>query len=59
MSLLRVGLRSGPGWFQAMDRNGDGEVSERESLLPGDVLKRLDADRDGVLSAAEAAKKAK
>ena len=55
-SLLRVGLRSGPGWFQAMDRNGDGEVSERESLLPGETFQKLDADRNGTPSAAEAAK---
>lgn len=55
-SLLRIGARTGPSWFQAMDRNGDGEVSERESLLPGEAFKKLDADRDGMISAQEAAK---
>lgn len=55
-SLLRIGARTGPSWFQAMDRNGDGEVSERESLLPGETFQKLDADRDGVLSADEAVK---
>jgi len=55
-SLLRIGARTGPSWFQAMDRNGDGEVSERESLLPGETFQKFDADRDGVLSDAEAAR---
>jgi hypothetical protein len=39
-----------------MDRNGDGEVSERESLLPSETFKKLDADGYGMLSAGEAGK---
>ena len=45
---------SGPAWFSALDRNGDGDVSRRE--FPGtDAQFRLyDADRDGLISADEA-----
>jgi Ca2+-binding EF-hand superfamily protein len=44
----------GPVWFLKMDRNGDGDVSPREFLGSPDEFKRLDADRDGLIDAAEA-----
>jgi Ca2+-binding EF-hand superfamily protein len=45
---------SEPAWFWGMDRNQDGDVSRDEFLgLPGE-FQRLDADRDGLLSLAEA-----
>ncbi len=45
---------SGPEWFLAMDRNRDGDVSNREFLGPADDFRRLDEDGDGLLSASEA-----
>lgn len=47
-------VRSGPAWFTAMDRNGDGDVSKREFTGPADVFAKLDTDGDGLLSAKEA-----
>jgi Ca2+-binding EF-hand superfamily protein len=47
--------RTGPAWFVAMDRNGDGDVSRREFTGPAAVFERLDADRDGLLDPREAA----
>jgi Ca2+-binding EF-hand superfamily protein len=44
----------GPGWFRAMDRNGDSDVSRREFLGSDEDFRRLDADSDGLISAAEA-----
>jgi Ca2+-binding EF-hand superfamily protein len=46
--------RSGPTWFQKMDRNGDGDVSPEEFLGTPEDFKKLDADDDGLISAAEA-----
>lgn len=48
--------RTGPEWFRAMDRNGDGDVSRREFTGPAEVFDKLDTDQDGLLSATEAAK---
>jgi Ca2+-binding EF-hand superfamily protein len=47
-----------PGWFRALDRNGDGFVSRAEFVGPPEVFRELDADGDGVISAAEAARAA-
>jgi Ca2+-binding EF-hand superfamily protein len=46
--------RSGPDWFLAMDRNGDGAVSRQEFIGASAVFQRLDSDRDGLLDAEEA-----
>lgn len=53
-SALGKPVRPGPGWFQAMDRNGDGDVSKREFTGPADLFDKLDLDADGLLSAEEA-----
>jgi hypothetical protein len=45
---------SGPAWFRAMDRNGDGVVSPREFVGPPEVFRELDTDGNGVISPAEA-----
>jgi Ca2+-binding EF-hand superfamily protein len=47
---------AGPNWFRKMDRNGDGDISRREFLGPRAAFERLDADRDGLIDAGEAAK---
>jgi Ca2+-binding EF-hand superfamily protein len=46
-------LRPGPTWFNAMDRNGDGDVSRREFTGPIEVFDRLDKDSSGYLSTIE------
>ncbi|MEX2286446.1 MAG: hypothetical protein WD648_05100, partial [Planctomycetaceae bacterium] len=47
---------SGPTWFQKMDRNQDGDVSQREFLGPASAFERLDTNHDELLDATEAAK---
>jgi Ca2+-binding EF-hand superfamily protein len=44
----------GPAWFQAMDRNGDGDVTWSEFLGPRRVFDELDADRDALIDHQEA-----
>jgi Ca2+-binding EF-hand superfamily protein len=44
----------GPAWFQAMDRNGDGDVTWSEFLGPRRVFDELDADHDGLIDHLEA-----
>ena len=46
-----------PAWFARMDRNGDGDVSLKEFLGPLELFRKLDADGDGLISAAEARKR--
>ncbi len=45
---------AGPVWFRKMDRNRDGDVSRREFLGARADFDRIDADRDGLISADEA-----
>jgi Ca2+-binding EF-hand superfamily protein len=45
-----------PGWFRAMDRNGDGVVSPWEFIGPPEVFRKLDLNGDGVITADEAAR---
>lgn len=53
---LALDARRGPAWFQALDRNRDGDVSRREFTGPAAVFDKLDTDKDGLLSAEEAEK---
>ncbi|HZV04836.1 MAG TPA: hypothetical protein VE999_07115 [Gemmataceae bacterium] len=43
-----------PLWFRKMDRNGDGDVSQREFLGSRADFRRLDTDGDGLISVDEA-----
>ena len=45
---------TGPIWFQKMDRNHDGDVSEREFLGPREAFEKIDANHDGLIDATEA-----
>jgi Ca2+-binding EF-hand superfamily protein len=48
------GQKAAPMWFQKMDRNQDGDISPREFIGDGEDFRKLDADGDGLISAAEA-----
>ncbi len=47
--------RSGPVWFQKMDRNHDGDVSRKEFLGTDEEFRKIDRDGDGLISLEEAA----
>jgi Ca2+-binding EF-hand superfamily protein len=49
-------IRSGPIWFQKMDRNRDGDISRREFLGTAEQFKQIDSDADGLISIQEAEK---
>jgi Ca2+-binding EF-hand superfamily protein len=50
----RIDLPNIPAWFQAMDRNGDGDLSLHEFTGPLDKFQKLDTDLDGLLTSDEA-----
>ncbi|WP_020473454.1 EF-hand domain-containing protein [Zavarzinella formosa] len=52
-SLVITG-KSGPPWFKAMDRNGDGDVSRREFTGTAADFQKIDTDGDGLISLVEA-----
>ena len=56
VTALNAPAAVGPRWFRAMDLNQDGYLSPREFLGPPEVFRQLDADGDGRISAAEAAR---
>lgn len=56
---IAINMRRGPAWFQAMDKNGDGDVSRLEFTGPADVFDKLDVDKDGLITPAEAEKAGK
>ncbi len=55
LSLIGRSACEAPAWFLAMDRNGDGDLSRGEFTGSAEVFNRLDTDRDGLVSPAEAA----
>ncbi|WP_020468879.1 hypothetical protein [Zavarzinella formosa] len=48
--------KSGPEWFRAMDKNGDGDVSPREFLGDPEQFRKIDTDGNGLISSEEAEK---
>jgi Ca2+-binding EF-hand superfamily protein len=56
MAQNRAAPTKGPLWFRKMDRNGDGDVSEREFLGTPEEFKQIDTDGDGLISPQEAEK---
>lgn len=51
---LASAVQTGPAWFRAMDRNGDGRLSASEFLGPRPTFARFDHDGDNVISPLEA-----
>jgi Ca2+-binding EF-hand superfamily protein len=45
---------TGPVWFQRMDKNNDGDVSRAEFLGSDEAFAKLDANKDDLISLAEA-----
>lgn len=54
IALLEAREPARPTWHRGMDRNHDGDVSRREFVGPLAKFDELDADHDGLISAAEA-----
>ncbi len=54
MEPVAVVPRRGPLWFRKMDRNGDGDISQREFLGSRDDFRSMDTDGDGLISLDEA-----
>ncbi len=50
-----AGSLNGPEWFQRMDRNQDGDVSQREFIGTVGMFAEMDQDGDGLISSDEAA----
>lgn len=48
--LLDQRKTQGPPWFQAMDRNGDGQISRDEFPASSEKFTSIDQDGDGILS---------
>ncbi|OAI53234.1 hypothetical protein AYO47_05205 [Planctomyces sp. SCGC AG-212-M04] len=51
---VRRTLRTGPVWYQRMDRNRDHDISWREFLGPRAKFDEVDTDHDGLISREEA-----
>jgi Ca2+-binding EF-hand superfamily protein len=49
-------LVRGPKWFQAMDKNNDGDVSAREFLGRPELFEQLDQDKNTLIDSREAAR---
>jgi Ca2+-binding EF-hand superfamily protein len=49
-------LVRGPKWFQAMDKNSDGDVSAREFLGKPELFRAMDQDQNNLLDPREAAR---
>ena len=49
-----MGRPGTPVWFRKMDKNDDGDISPREWLGTDEDFAKIDADGDGLISAAEA-----
>lgn len=45
---------NGPGWFERMDRNGDGDLTPREFLGTAEQFTRIDRNKDGFIDRTEA-----
>lgn len=54
-TLSKASNSSNVEWFRQMDRNSDGDVSRREFTGTSEAFSRLDLNRDGLISASEAA----
>jgi Ca2+-binding EF-hand superfamily protein len=51
-----IASQRGPAWFRKMDRNRDRDVSHKEFLFSDELFRKIDTDRDGLISLEEAEK---